>query len=540
MKHFVKLLLLVIFPFALFAQNNEIKDFDIELGKPYKVVDSHKKLYFYSDNTLLTFKFVKEDLTIQKINTTTLRLESSKIFKDFPAHYVPEFIWQEKSNFYLFYSLWDKKNQKEQLFYREIDLAKGGFIGKGKLLISVDGKITGSIAGTGKLYGVQIVDKFKYNSSTNDSLLLIRYRKKPTSRNNAKSKDVIGFHVFDKSFNEIWNKQVRMPYTEEKMNNVDYHIDNKGNVYILAYVFKGKSTEIDLKDGKPNYHIEVIKVKPNDNNITQFRATLDNKLINSITLYQGNDDDLILAGFYTNSKKYIHDAKGIFYMKIDEEGSIIDKSTFEFPLSLLNQNASNKTKRKNKKKDGEKAELSNLSMDKIIVEQDGSITLIGEQVYTIYTRSGKFMNVTNYFNDILIAKIKSDGTLSWIKKLPKRQYGRNTGKKDMSYKHFVSGNYHNFLFMDNASNINLDLSEEPKAHVAGVGGYLTQYSINSTTGAFLKSHVFNSREVEGMTIYQFTPDRITEISDGIYVIEVYKKNKQDILIKVTDKNRLSD
>jgi hypothetical protein len=331
-----------------------------------------------------------------------------------------------------------------------------------------------------------------------------------------------------------------MPYSEKKMDNIDYHVDNKGNAYILTIVFKDKSTEIELKDGRPNFHIEVIKIEPNVEMITRIRTTLDNKLINSIALYQGNEDDLVLAGFYTESKKDIFDAKGLFYMKIDEDGSIKDKSTFEFPLSLLNQNASNKNKRKNKKKGGEKAQFSNLSMDKIVIEQDGSIILIGEQAYVIYTQSGKYMSVIHYFNDILVAKINANGELEWMKKLPKKQRGRNTGQKDMSYKHFVSDNNHYFLFMDNAQNINLKLTEEPKVHAAGIGGYLTQYSINSSTGAILKTHVFNSKEVNGMPIYQFTPNRITEISAGVYVIEVYKKNKQDILIKVTENSKLSN
>ena len=534
MKNLIKTILLMVFPFVVIAQSPVPKDFDIEISRPYKVIDSYSRQYFNIGDNIFAFKHTKDGYVIQKFSTSTLKLVSTKNITGLPDKIVVESIREIDDKLFFFYSLWDKKNEKEQLFYQEVNLATGNLDGKEKLLISVDGKVTGTIAGTGKLYGVQIVDKFKFYNSNDDSLLLIRYRKKPSKRNDAKSNDVIGFNVFTSNLTKVWTKEVRMPYTEKKMDNIDYHIDHKANVYLLSMIYNGSASSMELVKGKPNYRIEVIKISPDSDEVKRFQTSLGSKMINSISLYQGYENDLIMGGYYTISNKDIHDARGIFYLRMDENGIVKDKSTFEFPLAVLNQNESNKTIRKNDKKSGEKAEFSNLRMMKIIVEDDGSVVLVGEQAYVV-TTTGKTTSVTHYFNDIIVAKIDSDGELAWLKKLPKKQRGRNTGKKDMSFRHFGYNGKHYFLYMDNAKNLNLDLKEEPVAHAAGLGGYLTQYELDSRTGELSKTHILNAREVKKMVIYQFAPERITNISDGVYVIEVYKKNKQDILIKATHK-----
>ncbi|HEU0136808.1 MAG TPA: hypothetical protein VFQ50_05915 [Flavobacterium sp.] len=159
---------------------------------------------------------------------------------------------------------------------------------------------------------------------------------------------------------------------------------------------------------------------------------------------------------------------------------------------------------------------------------------MGEQYFKVVHRSAKHTYITYHYNDILITKIDAAGKLAWMKKLPKKQMGMK-GLGGMSYKHFYANNHHYLVFLDNVKNFNLPVDKTPALHSDGQGGYFTSYKIDDTTGASINSSVFNVRDVEDMTIYQFAIGRIVETEDNAFMVEVYKKKKEDVMIKVTMK-----
>ena len=530
MRKAFQFMLVCLLPLVGISQNNSEQNFDIKIGKPYRVIDSPFKEYLEYEDVMLSFKLVKDELIVQKFNTKTLVQESIKTYSDFPDKFVIENIAILKNKCYLFFSLWDKIDENEQLFFRELDIDKGTFVEKGKLLFKVNGKVTGQMAGNGKLYGIQIVDKFKFEESFDDSHLMIKYRKKPGKRNDDKSYDEIGFHVYDFNLNELWTKEIQMPYHESQMDNLDYYVNEMGDCFILTTVFKDHSGIMKLEKGVANYHIELLKIEAGSDQITKTPIQLKSSLINSISLFQGKDNELVMGGYY--SDKDIENVDGIFSFSVDDKGVIANKFMYEFPVDFLNENASNKEVRKNERKDrNDKAEMSFLSMKKIVAGDDGSVTLIGEKAFTKTSQNGKMVTISYYFLDMIVSKIDSAGNLVWNKKLAKRQVGRD-GVKDMSFEHFIHNNNHYFLFMDNIHNKNLSKFEPPKAHSSTVGGWLTAYVINSETGAVSKTYFLDSREVNGIQIAQFGTDRIIKTDEGDFVFEVYKKDKQDVLIKV--------
>ena len=64
-------------------------------------------------------------------------------------------------------------------------------------------------------------------------------------------------YVFEKNMAQVWNKEVKMPYTEKKMNNLDYSVDSEGNGYMLTTVYDDNSTS-DIKGGKVLF--EMLKI----------------------------------------------------------------------------------------------------------------------------------------------------------------------------------------------------------------------------------------------------------------------------------------
>lgn len=524
----------------IFAQKN------ITLGKPYGVIDAETKEYFTKNGEILTLKLTakKNVIHLQKLDAKTLSFKSVKMYDDFPKDTQIEKISEFNNRYFVFYSLWDGKN--ENLYVREIDFAKGTFIDKGKKLISVNEKLTGTLGVSGFRYSVS--DKFDFFFSYNNTGLLIQYRYKPELKDDSKNYDQIGMHVFDKDLNETWSKKVKMPYTEKKMDNLDYSVDSQGNVYIVTRVYKDNSTNTKKKgDENANFHLEILKVAAETGTITASQVEVKDKFPHTIWLYESVKGYMICAGYYNSGDKsgFFSSsenlaADGLILFKLKQDGSIFDMNTYEIPLSILTQNASKKEVRKTAKSEerGEAA-LENMALRHIEIQPDGSIILIGEQRYYRVKTSTSTANGSSstrtyvmYYNEsILVSKISPAGALLWMNKLPKNQTS-GRGWRNLDFTYLAGENSHSFFFLDNVKNMELKPTDEPEIHADGAGGYLTRYTIQDASGEVSKSSILDTRNVKGMEVFQFAPYRMMSVAPNTIVFEAYKKKKEDILVKV--------
>jgi hypothetical protein len=132
---------------------------------------------------------------------------------------------------------------------------------------------------------------------------------------------------------------------------------------------------------------------------------------------------------------------------------------------------------------------------------------------------------------LLVSKINPDGKVTWMKKIPKNQKGMfELG--GLSHAYFNANNNHYFVFLDNIKNIDLSLDKAPAQHLDGQGGYLTAVKIADSNGTLTKESVLNAREVEDFEIFQFATNRVFKTSEDSFMFEVYKKKKEDVMIKV--------
>ena len=565
MKNKLLILLGLFFVITLQAQKSLSKDYSYTVSEPYQVYDAAKKFYFNKDGQMLTVKPWSKYLVIQKFDATGLKLTSLKEYNDLPKNYVVEGMEELQGKYYFFYSSWSgKKTKHERLYYREIDFEKGEFIGEPKKLIDVSGKLAGAsllASTTGSPFGIGmgVVDKFHFMVSKDESKILVQYRKKPKIKSDKKSHDIIGVSVYDTTLEKIWSNEYRMPYTERRMNVLDFAVDTESKGYMLAKVFHDDSNKDKKKrkDTESNYHIELFRLLNGTDKIIKTKVELDESFINGISLFENEQGEMICAGFYN---KGIHDktgmsllskefkansADGLFVCKLSKEGTLTDKKTYEIPLDILNQYVSNRTKKKNKKKDSKgKAEFEYLKLKDLLFNKDGSLILIGEQTYTIRHRTSKGrVYYTFHNNDILITKINPKGDLAWMKKIPKRQKGApkmgqvydtsKTFQGGMSYSHFYTNGYHHLIYLDNVKNINLSLDKIPALHSDGSGGYLTSYKINDVTGDVSKGSILDTKNVKPkLAVYQFSNNRVVKTAKNEFIVEVYKKKKEDVLIKV--------
>lgn len=548
-----------------YSQKNLSTDYAYKVSEPYKVFDAKEKLYFAKGNEVMALKFDGKEVIIQKFNSDTPAFVKEKLYeKYFPKNYQVEDVLEINGNYYFFFSSWDGDNQKEQLFSIQIDYTKGEFIGSPKLLFQVNGKVTGSpmnlnnsLGGGFMWFAMGTANKFDFMQSNDRKHILIQYRKKPLEKKDTKSTDIIGLYTYDGDLTKIFGNEVTMPYTERRMDNMDYQLDDQGNLYLLAKVFHDDSNKDkkNRKDTEANYHLELFLIKSGSDKIQITKFENKDKFINKLWLFDTDKDYLICSGFYSNKEgsnswlarnSYFDDVDGIALFKIKKDGTIYDENFHEIPTEVLNQYESARTVRKNERKErkGESAEFKDLELRDIAINTDGSVILVGEQYFTIYHQSygggGMGMGMggmnsggyyTYHYCDLLVTKINADGKLGWMKKVPKNQVGKN-GQGGMSYKYFNTANNHFLVFYDNVKNFDLPLDKEPKQHSDGQGGYLTAVKISDADGTLKKGSILNSRDVEDFKIYQFATKRIVKTSEDSFLLEVYKKQKEDIMIKV--------
>jgi hypothetical protein len=516
-----KLLILFVLLFASTGSHAQLVD--VKLGTPYPVMDAGIKHYYEKNNEVLTVKIDDKKFLLQKLSADKLTEISRNTYEDFPKGFSYERTAEYHGRYYVFYTLYDKRAKIQQLFIREIDFKKGAFIDLGKKILEVSKESLG----------------FSYNTSFDETKMLIQYRLKPEKRNDDVSYDIIGFNVFDESLSLVWGKEVTMPYTEKKMNNLDYSVDNKGNVYMLTTVYDDNTTNTKKRGAeKANYHIELLRVQGKSANIKITSVKVDTKFISKIWLFDSPKGYMTCSGFYDNGSN--RDAvDGIFFFKINPNNEAYDIRSFEIPLAIINQYISEKAQRKNEKaEEKDEVQLANLDLRNVITEEDGSLLIIGQREWT-ETRTvtstgpnGSTSTRTYYvyhFDDMLISKLDPTGKLEWMKKIPKRQSSSNYNF--VSYKYLKTDKSYAFFFMDSDKNDNLSIDRYPAASGDGSTS-LTAYLLNQRTGVPTRTKILNIKDVNGMELYQFSPERILPIDGKSFVIEFYKKKKQDILVKV--------
>lgn len=528
----------MLIPLFLTAQPRLSKNFKVELGTPYPVVDADIKYQFYHNGEILMVKIEDESIQLLKFDATSLKFTGTKEYKDFPKSYIFEDIVEVADRYYFFYSYWDKPNKKERLYLREIDFSNGSFIDKGKKIVSVDGKCSGVgySGNTTNNYGffsIAGISKFNISSSLNSDKFMVQYRKSPENKNDSKNFDKIGTYIFDMDAKQLYGNVHKMPYTEEQMDNLDYEMDWKGNAYILA--------RVKVKDEKGRYKIEgshlELLLLPGESNkeLRKTEITFEDKFVSDAWLFENVYGEIVTGGFY-NNKKRSSSADGLFFSHVDTDGEVLSTRYFDIPLTIINQNIKRSTQSKNAKKEskGKDVGLVNYIIKQIIVnDDDGSFLVIAERDYIVshYSSKTNRTTYTYHYEDILVTKITEEGVLSWMKKLPKLQKGTN-GKGGMGYKYMSAGSNHYFVYLDNVKNLDLKHTEVPNRHMDGKGGFLVAYRLDHETGEISKDALFDLREVKGLEVYQFNVGRILMLDNSEFIVEVYKKKKQDILIKV--------
>lgn len=507
--------------------NNDLKKdssnlFNFVLSTPYEKNLDYYGFHFSKkkiSKKVVTVKKHDQLVYIETFDTESMQQVSAEKYNDFPKKsYIEKVCWVN-DKLYCFYSKYNKKDKISNVYCREVNFEKGVFNDSGKEIIKMEGEISSP--------------GWQFHFSNDNSKVLIQ-TKKWTKGSDYKVKSPTMMYFFDSGMKPIMQKKIIFPYVNRKMEFFDFEIDSVCNTYIIIKAMFSDGAITYDTDANTKKIYELIKIDHNSSSIKKSQINLGNKFINDIWIRRNERNEIICAGFYYKSRHRIN-SDGIFITKINEEGFLGDPKFYEIPLEILNQYERTATKNKNKDLENRGiAEFRSMGLNKLLVQDDGSLILIGEEHYTSSTSDGSSSIITYYYNDILVTKIDTEGELVWMRKLPKKQEG---GSKPggLSFRHFVIQKNHYFIYFDNIKNIDLSLDKAPVRHVDYKGGYLMVYKISDDKGVVEKKSIFNSLDIEDQKLKSHCTECIVELSDNEFLLEYQLGKKQKIKVKLTIK-----
>jgi hypothetical protein len=274
--------------------------------------------------------------------------------------------------------------------------------------------------------------------------------------NKNKEKESIGIFVFNQNFELKWKKNnYEINFPEKEYFIKDYAISDFFEFSIIGSVWVKKDRDIDSES---HNDYEIISFKNNGAEEEVFKVDYDSNIyINDFKIGYDKNSYLNAIGFY--SKKNRGGADGAFILTIDMiNHEVIEFKKNEFELEFITQGFREKKQNKVEKrtiKKNKDYELSNLDLDKIILCDDGSFRIIGEQfyVYTTTTTDANGNVRTQYhyvYNDIIVIKVNANKEFEWHKKIIKRQ--DRTSTLLSSYSVIESGGELFFLYNDHIDN----------------------------------------------------------------------------------------
>lgn len=547
---FLFLFLAISFSFSAWAQKGTVKKDDnvkIKWGEDFKFPKKHLDGGFFGDkeNGLVQVCIKpKKDIIFLKYDLD-LKPKGQEVFdlKNYPKDLTNEGFLTMRNHLFWLYSVWDKKNEKEQLYVLEFDRKSFKPIGKSRKILDSK-RLSGTFASTGSAYGFAVKDKYSFYFNHDSTKVAVKYRIKPEEKDDSKNKDVIGIFVFDENFNKSWGREVKMPFTEAAMDNLDYQIDNSESVYILIEKKAPKDKKDKEKKEETKRDFKLLKVVKDSKELEVIDIDAKLKYIRSLGIYSDNKGSLKLLGFYSNEK---HGVDGI--LVANHDGTKFGELVFnEIPDNVIKQFESIRSKKKMEKresksgKDGDQ-ELYNLEMDQVVFNSDGTMTVTAEEwKWTMTIRVEKYGYKTTYhyyYKDIYIIYMDNDGEMIWVKKIPKSQNGSSenifrgySNANTMSYYyHYHQGN-HYVIFMDNAKNANLKPDQEPASHVDNWGGMVTSVRIDPDGNMYRKT-LFDVKDLKRT----LRPREFNQVTDDIIINIAYGRGQTNpVQIKFQDKD----
>jgi len=295
--------------------------------------------------------------------------------------------------------------------------------------------------------------------------------------------------VFDTNLNLLWNRSITLPFKDKSILLSNIVGDEKGNVYVLAQYTPVKG---EKDKGDAEYYYKIMAFSENIKEYTEFDIDLDKNYIEDITFDIDKQGNLVCAGFY--KKNYFTEVSdGFFFVKIDGNTKQAITKSLNKIVDLYPRKSANPEKVKAK-------DRISYRIYEIIPKADGSYIVMGEQymfyVLVYYDAKGNRRVEYHYiYNNIVAIKLKPDGMIEWVNRIPKRQHTVNDGGRHSG---FLWGECKGKMFIiynDDKDNV-MQYDETKIETMKNVKRSVSMLHIIDEKGVAGKQMLFKNKELE--------------------------------------------
>ncbi len=500
----------ILFCFVGFAQNPKLTwgdEFKLKKGSTdLEVIYADKSgVYLQEGHLALKSYFViggsvRSSATLVKLDKNLMELYRNDFNKELKGKEFEQF-FVVQDRLYVFATDYEKKEGRMDLYAAELDKNSGEMAGSWN--------IVSSFTKESKKDEVN----FKIDLSADSTHVII------ISTIAGREKNEYTVSEFDKTLKPI-GKPVKIsnefdPKTFQ-LQDVLYASNRKiilvGRVYEYQEGKKKKEKFLEFA----NYNIRLYDEKGKQQK--EINTNINGRWLNSTRLIQEKNNDLVLAAFYSNTKKG-RTTDGMLVQRINPaSGEVISTSEKKIDYSMLGGDAAddetdeNETKAERKErenlekmKDEGEAFSKYMRFQRIFYTPDNGLVMVAENVHTYSymrqtTRGGAGTTpmqttMTYYtvyeYGDLLLFKVDADGNIGWLRVLPKEQ-------KEMIQEQAASGFslwgyfdavnrpfYSGFAAMQTENSIQLLFNDNPKNATVTQPGSKVRMTTN-----FGKSHCF--------------------------------------------------
>ncbi len=316
--------------------------------------------------------------------------------------------------------------------------------------------------------------------------------------------------VLDKDLNVAWSRKVAINHTEEQVELLATHLQNEGDVYILAKVYEGRKAKESKKDKKkksvPAYDVVLYHFTKDSETPQESILKLGDSFIRGAALSVGNSGSMKCAGFYSNTKG--GSIQGVFFLELNPDGTTKTANKKEFSASDLKILGSKNT---SKDKTGDEGLDASFKFSDFFVRDDESALVVAEEnySYTVTSYNGRTTTTTTYYhsNDVVMFSVNPDGTISKVIMLPKRQMGVNTNYF-LSYTSLIHGNKVSFFYNEDEDNMESPVVNPKPKLMNKFKDCVAVMTTLGEDGKLVRKQLFEASDIESL----FVPNNSTQIS----------------------------
>jgi hypothetical protein len=268
--------------------------------------------------------------------------------------------------------------------------------------------------------------------------------------------------VMDHKLANLWNQQFTLPYVQDLLEMQDVVVSNTGQVLVSAKVYADKKDKKAAREKggpvPPEHKMVIFVLDGSSDQAREVNPEVAGKFVVDVGINVDKKGTFYYAGLYTNDGVGV--VQGIFCATLNGQTGA---STMLANKELSNSDI--KSFSTEKDKEGNEGLDPDFAMKDLVIQENGGVVLIAEETfrtYESYSSGGTLKTVTNYnTNDLLVMSISAQGSVNWLKMVPKSQAFGET-EKYSSYAYLSSGADLCFVYNDDKDNINQPTTAKAK------------------------------------------------------------------------------